>query len=99
MFTIRNIRSSHAKHYYEAEALQAGEWLGAGKEELKLKGKVYPESFNALLDRQLIQIPSSGHRRVGYDLCFSADKSISLLGLVAQRADVIQAITALSKRP
>ena len=99
MLTIRNIRSSHAKHYYRAESIDEAEWFGQGASDLSLRGTVTPESFKKILDEQLIGTNSTGVKRTGYDLCFSADKSISLLGLVAQRPEIIQLIPVQSKRP
>ena len=71
--------------YYDAEN-EADLWQGqlCGRLGIAEGSEVKPEDFEALLD---------GHDRAGFDLCFSADKSISIAAEMdeAARADMLDA--------
>lgn len=71
--------------YYDAEN-EANRWQGqlCGRLGIAEGSEVKPEDFEALLD---------GHDRAGFDLCFSADKSISVAAEMdaETRADMLDA--------
>jgi conjugative relaxase-like TrwC/TraI family protein len=77
-----------AEDYYSGEGEVAGEWLGDGAEDLGLSGEVEAAQLEAMLTARnpvdgeplvgLRGVPSSGSVP-GFDLTFSAPKSVSLL--------------------
>lgn len=79
-------------NYYfvgEAELDDSTKWFGQGAKDLGLTGEIDREQFDKLLDGQLptgdvLGRTNEGKRqhRPGYDLTFSAPKSISLLALI-----------------
>lgn len=84
--------------YYTHESTDAQSvWMGKTAAILKLEGAVDVEPFKNLLQGYLpsgevmIQTKNGGHHRPGYDLTFSAPKSVSVLALVAGRKEVFQA--------
>lgn len=106
MFTLNRLASScKAFSYYSEQGeyyLGGGDkgiglWLGKGAKELGLKGKIAPQDFKALLSGHLptgetmTQVKKGCYHRPGYDLTFSAPKSVSLLALVADNQAVLQA--------
>jgi conjugative relaxase-like TrwC/TraI family protein len=71
--------------YYSGEGEAPGRWLGAGTAELELEGRVYRGQLNAVLTAH---DPRSGerlprrlwkNRTPGFDVTFSAPKSVSVL--------------------
>lgn len=73
-------------YYTRDQASEASGWLGKGAAALGLKGPVDEATFAAVLDGKLpngaeIRSPSGQHR-AGWDLTFSASKSVSLMALV-----------------
>jgi conjugative relaxase-like TrwC/TraI family protein len=88
--------SAQAASYYEADDYYAEDsaapslWQGSGAAFLGLEGEVDPEQFRRLLDGHLPTGQTLGaHReggrqhRPGWDLTFSAPKSVSIMALVA----------------
>jgi conjugative relaxase-like TrwC/TraI family protein len=64
---------------------EAGQWLGSGAEALGLTGEVSAEDFGRVLlaidknGEPLVQNGGDSNRRSGWDLTFSAPKSVSTL--------------------
>ena len=66
-----------------------GTWFGDGAERLNLKGEVNKEDFQQLLEGKIPGGPDLARNtqkgkehRLGYDCCFSAPKSFSILSQV-----------------
>lgn len=89
--------SSDAGHYYTAkdnyytveEGIEQSEWFGRGTEKLNLKGTIDPELFGSLLKGILPTGEMIGKKiddkithRAGWDLTFSAPKSVSIMALL-----------------
>ncbi len=105
MLSIYTLKSaSEASRYYASgdyyvgtQPLEQSRWLGQGALELKLEGVVAPEVFKKLLSGYLPngvvmqQVQKGYHHRPGYDLTFSAPKSVSLLALVSGNQAILQA--------
>lgn len=105
MLSICTLKSSsQASQYYQSENYysQDGEagysqWLGKGSEKLGLEGPVNEQDFKNLLDghnqtgNKLIQGTNGKNHRPGYDLTFSAPKSVSILGIVGDDKRVMEA--------
>ena len=77
-------------NYYlsEADAKESSLWLGKGAEELGLSGKVEEKELQKLLEGKLpngttigLQKDGKINHRAGYDICFHAPKSVSILAL------------------
>lgn len=80
-------KDSGEADYWSKEAGESATWVGAGATELGLSGAVNQASFEMIMDRNLPgigQLPGGqgGARRMGYDLTFSAPKSLSIQALV-----------------
>lgn len=78
MLSISNIGAHQASTYYKKDDYYAREgqtdfWQGNLKDELKLPDQVKPEDFNALIGPR--------KERAGFDLAFSAPKSVSVAAL------------------
>ncbi len=105
MLSIYTLKSaSEASRYYASgdyyvgtQPLEQSQWLGQGALELKLEGMVAPELFHKLLSGYLPngvvmqQVQKGYHHRPGYDLTFSAPKSVSLLALVLGNQAILEA--------
>jgi conjugative relaxase-like TrwC/TraI family protein len=71
--------------YYNSKAEKAGLWHGEGTKALGLNGNVQREEFLKLCDgfdkngNALVQNAGQETHRTGWDLCFSAPKSVSVL--------------------
>jgi len=106
LLSIHTIKSSKsAATYYQQENYYANDkshdnhsaWYGSGAEKLELTGTVDPAQFKDMLEGKLpngtvmTQKQRGGHHRPGYDLTFSAPKSVSILGIVGNDKRVIQA--------
>ena len=81
-------------NYYakdDPESIKATHWWGKGAEHLGLSGYVSPERFKELLEGIIDQNTELGRKRKdggvkhkpGYDLTFSAPKSVSMLAEIA----------------
>jgi conjugative relaxase-like TrwC/TraI family protein len=88
---------SKEDNYYNKEATT--QWHGLLANDLELKGEIDPKIFEKLLvgelpnGKQLItntKAKNSEHR-MGYDLTFSAPKSISMQGLIGNDLSIVQA--------
>lgn len=71
--------------YYTKSGEPPGLWLGSGATQLGLTGRVEPEEFSRLFagfspdgERKLVQNAGEESRRPGWDLTFSAPKSVSV---------------------
>ncbi len=91
--------------YYLGGGEPPGRWLGKGAEILGLEGKVERESFRHLLlgrspdgSRDLVQNAGKENRQSGWDLTFSAPKSVSIMFAFAPdiERDVIRAAHAVA---
>ncbi len=73
-------------YYTQGELSEHSEWAGKGAEALELKGNVDAKTFEAILSGKLPNGETISHglgkHRPGFDLAFSAPKSVSLLALV-----------------
>lgn len=71
-------------------ALFKGQWFGKGAEALSLKGNASPKQFKSVLEGKLSSdiwmknTLEGKHHRPGYDLTFSAPKSVSILAVILQ---------------
>lgn len=79
--------------YYASDAM-ATQWFGEGKSYLKLDGQVEPQLFLRLLEGHLpngqkLQNPNGEHRP-GFDMTFSAPKSVSLLAGLSVAPELIK---------
>ncbi|WP_230771800.1 MobF family relaxase [Sphingomonas sp. Leaf4] len=97
MHSIASVRSaSGAASYFAKDDFQSGEyytadgdvslWGGAGAEAAGLTGEVRREAFEQVLNGRLPdgqQIGDPARRRAGFDLTFSAPKSVSLMAYIA----------------
>jgi conjugative relaxase-like TrwC/TraI family protein len=87
-----------ADEYYTPDQTEPGHWTGKAAELLGLVGQVRPEAFSRVLDAlhpdsgEPLGVPTTSAKRVaGFDLCFSAPKSVSVAWALAPRqlADAI----------
>src|SRR5918994_226074 len=80
-----------AEDYYSGEGEAAGRWVGGGAAELDLHGQVAREQLTAVLNahdpRSGEQLPRRlwKRRTPGFDVTFSAPKSVSVLWATADR--------------
>jgi conjugative relaxase-like TrwC/TraI family protein len=84
--------------YYTTDGVEGHSfWFGKGAESLNLAGTVDFDIFKDLLegrfpDGSLMQNTARGeYHRPGYDLTFSAPKSVSILALIGGNKEVLQA--------
>ena len=71
-----------AEEYYTGAGEAPGEWLGAGSDALGFAGVVEPELLSRVLAGESpdgMRLASSSRRVPGFDLTFSAPKSVSVL--------------------
>lgn len=80
--------------YYNNGGEPVGKWFGQGAERLNLRGEIDPEvirriaaGFSADGQRKLVQNAGKENRQIGWDLTFSAPKSVSVLWSVASPED------------
>ena len=101
MLSISPVKTGNAFTYYGKEdnyyfmGHLTHQWLGKGAAELGLKGEIDGELFNALLKGRLpdgTEMKNAGTdiRRQGFDLTFSAPKSISVLALIGGRKELVE---------
>jgi conjugative relaxase-like TrwC/TraI family protein len=92
-----------ADDYYAEGGLSPSEWFGAGADALGLKGEVDRDTFRSLLEGQVADGQLGTMRdgkiehRPGWDVTFSAPKSVSVMALVAGDKRVIAAHAAAVK--
>jgi len=101
---IKNV--SEAGHYYSQkdnyytreEGFEQSEWHGKGAEKLHLSGGVDSKQFTELLQGKLPNGEQLGkivegevNHRPGWDLTFSAPKSVSLLAFIGGDKRLIEA--------
>lgn len=101
---IKNV--GQASHYYSQqdnyytreEGIEQSEWWGKGAENLSLTGQVDMHAFNDLLLGRLPHGEKLGKvvdgqikHRPGWDLTFSAPKSVSLLALIGGDTRLVEA--------
>lgn len=84
-------------NYYTADQSQdASAWTGQGAAELGLEGPVDAEAFEAVLRGELpdgsVLDAKRGEHRPGWDLTFSASKSVSILALVGGDRRLVDAV-------
>lgn len=91
-----NYYTSEDNYYFLGE--QSTEWFGKGAEKLALSGAVDRADFKDVLEGKLPDGGDLTHMRdgknthqAGYDLTFSAPKSVSILTLVAGDKDLLEA--------
>jgi len=89
-------KESGEKNYWSKDAGESTSWQGEGAKMLGLHGAVNPQDFQKIMEGKLPngeQMPSGagGERRSGYDLTFSAPKSVSLVGVVGEDERVLEA--------
>jgi conjugative relaxase-like TrwC/TraI family protein len=92
-----------ASQYYSDRGEVAGGWLGGGAGDLGLRGRVQDQALLAVLvgyepgahrqeggwiGSQLVAPPRAGKRMPGFDACFKAPKSVSLLWAFGDRIQV-----------
>jgi len=111
MLSIGAVRSSMAAasyfakdNYYTQHDEGSSHWFGAAAEKLTLQGEVEAERFQQLLDGridadvQLGRIVGGARRHLhGWDLTFSAPKSVTLAALVGGDERLVQAHDAAVK--
>lgn len=112
MLSIKSLDSSaSASNYYKSsdyyckgdDLLEVNNWNGKGAEKLGLSGEVDKEKFKELLDGkigdlQLGQKTKDGLKhRPGWDLTFSAPKSVSLVGLIGGDQRLVDAVKKASE--
>ncbi len=92
-----------ADDYYAEGGLSPSEWFGAGADVFGLKGEVDRDTFRSLLEGQVAggQLGTTRdgkiEHRPGWDVTFSAPKSVSVMALVAGDKRVVSAHAAAVK--
>jgi conjugative relaxase-like TrwC/TraI family protein len=75
--------ASGTEEYYTADREAPGRWIGASEHLLGVHGEVFGDDLRAILEGRDpatgMPLVSSRRTRPGFDLCFSAPKSMSLL--------------------
>ncbi len=101
MLSTKPLKSAKGAHSYYAKTIEyyvsdstATQWLGHGKSYLKLNGAVDLKLFLSLLEGrlpngQVLQSPDGKHRP-GFDMTFSAPKSVSILAGLGVADELIQ---------
>ncbi|MFP2428813.1 conjugative transfer relaxase/helicase TraI [Enterobacter ludwigii] len=102
MLSISSIKGdaayySHEDNYYASGSLES-RWLGDGAEKLGLKGEVANADMDAIRQGKLPDgsdlsrmVNGVNKHRSGYDLTFSAPKSVSVMALVGEDRRFIEA--------
>lgn len=97
MLTIQSLSSSaqvvdYYQDYYVKDDELQGEWFGKSAKLLNLEGKIELKDFVNVLEGKLspgISMPTTTNkRRPGYDLTFSAPKSVSILALIGNNQEI-----------
>ncbi len=80
----------HSDYYAEGPSALKGYWFGKGAEQLGLVGEVDKQLFDRLAENRhpfedISLTPRTREdRRVGWDMCFSASKSVSIYWMLTQ---------------
>lgn len=93
---------SKDNYYTQDEGVENSQWFGEGAKDLGLSGQVKPEDFKALLngqvdDRQLGKRERNEQgdlvtqHRAGYDITFSAPKSVSIMSEIYSDTELREA--------
>ena len=100
MLSISPLRSleqamDYYASYYAEQDIGQGKWFGKGAKLLNFKGHTKLEDFRSVLEGRLssnitMQITTE-NRRPGYDLTFSAPKSVSILALIGNDERILEA--------
>ncbi|HHZ6708331.1 TPA: MobF family relaxase, partial [Escherichia coli] len=102
MLSISSIKGdagyySHEDNYYASGSLES-RWMGEGAEKLGLKGEVANADMDAVRQGKLPDgsdlsrmVNGVNKHRSGYDLTFSAPKSVSVMALVGEDRRFIEA--------
>ncbi|EFM0752143.1 conjugative transfer relaxase/helicase TraI [Salmonella enterica subsp. enterica serovar Bredeney] len=102
MLSISSIKGdagyySHEDNYYASGSLDS-RWMGEGAEKLGLKGEVVSADMDAVRQGRLPDgsdlsrmVDGVNKHRSGYDLTFSAPKSVSVMALVVEDRRFIEA--------
>lgn len=102
MLSISSIKGdagyySHEDNYYASGSLES-RWMGEGAEKLGLKGEVVSADMDAVRQGKLPDgsdlsrmVNGVNKHRSGYDLTFSAPKSVSVMALVGEDRRFIEA--------
>lgn len=102
MLSISSIKGdagyySHEDNYYASGSLES-RWMGEGAERLGLKGEVASADMDAVRQGRLPDgsdlsrmVDGVNKHRSGYDLTFSAPKSVSVMALVGEDRRFIEA--------
>ena len=102
MLSISSIKGdagyySHEDNYYASGSLES-RWLGDGAERLSLRGEVASADMDAVRQGRLPDgsdlsrmVDGVNKHRSGYDLTFSAPKSVSVMALVGEDRRFIEA--------
>ena len=103
-YYLRSV-GADASQYYSERGEVAGRWLGGGAAGLGLNGRVQDQALLAVLagyepgaqrrdagwiGNRLVAPPKAGKRTPGFDACFKAPKSVSLLWAFGDRVQVGQ---------
>jgi conjugative relaxase-like TrwC/TraI family protein len=101
-YYLRSV-GADASQYYSERGEVAGAWVGGGAEVLGLRGQVQDQALLAVLagydpsaerrgedwtGQRLVAPPKAGKRLPGFDACFKAPKSVSLLWAFGDRIQV-----------
>ncbi len=102
MLSISSIKGdagyySHEDNYYASGSLDS-RWMGEGAEKLGLKGEVASADMDAVRQGRLPDgsdlsrmVDGVNKHRSGYDLTFSAPKSVSVMALIGEDRRFIEA--------
>ncbi|HHX7340114.1 TPA: MobF family relaxase [Enterobacter roggenkampii] len=90
---------SNSDNYYFLGSLQSL-WMGEGAKELGLEGNVRGDDLTAVLEGRLPdgsrlgkEVNGQHVHRPGHDLTFSAPKSVSILALIGNDKEMVEAHT------
>lgn len=93
-----------SKNYYDQDALGDPTWFGQAAEGMGLRGTIAPVDFDRLMDGRLpdgtVLGRGQGDKREhqsGWDLTFSAPKSVSIMALVGGDKRLIEAVNEAAK--
>jgi len=95
-------KEADTEDYWVKDSTLSPQWFGEGAKELDMVGKVKQQDFMRTMNRVLpdgTQLPKGrgGKWRMGYDLTFSAPKSISMQILVGGDERLMQAVQEAAK--
>ncbi|HUJ18681.1 MAG TPA: MobF family relaxase [Nitrospirota bacterium] len=102
MLSVTPISVRQAGTYYEKDSYYSsekpGEWAGRAADELGLRDEINGEDWQRVIrgqdprtGEQLVQAGANGEHRSATDTTFSAPKSASVLALLLNRTDIIEA--------